>query len=437
MPGHQLLPWVDGFGRLLEVRFGFAGAPRDPSVDSCSRARVPRHFRQLRRSHILRKACGEWRHGLVSAPENLRLRPFGDCIRRTDEYAKRRRNRVLINFERLLELAQACLRQTPTVVLGSGASVPYGISGMPALARHLQGTRLPANCAAEADATCWARFTERVQSSDLETALMEVQVSPPVLSHIVQATWRYLNAEDLAVFTRVVADRQCLALTRLFEHFFRSTASEVHVVTPNYDRIAEYAAEAGGFTPYTGFGYGLIGARGGQPPPRVHIGNRIARTVNVWKVHGSFSWFVDALGVAVSLPPMSQPPDGFEPAIVTPGIEKFRRTHDEPFRTVMHLADDAMRSARAFLCVGFGFNDPHLQTLLAERCGRPEVPLVLLTKQISDPAHALFASGRCRSYLALEEHEGGTRAYCNEAPEGTEFPSRHLWSLDGFLEATT
>ena len=59
--------------------------------------------------------------------------------------------------------------------------------------------------------------------------------------------------------------------------------------------------------------------------------------------------------------------------------------------------------ASAFLCIGYGFNDDHLQPLMMERCTRPEVPLVLITKEISLTAHRFLKSGRCSRYVALEE----------------------------------
>lgn len=341
-----------------------------------------------------------------------------------------------MDIRHVIELAQACLRQTPTIILGSGASVPHGIPGMGPLGQHLSRSELPPTCQNEADQQAWLQFLERIRVQDLESALSEVQVTPPVLSHIVDTTWRFLNSADLSVFQRVVADRRHLPLSRLFSHLFRSTATSVDVVTPNYDRIAEYAAEAAGFCAYTGFGFGLLGARVGDPPARVHIGRRQMRTVNIWKVHGSFGWFADAFGSVVSLPPMAEPPTGMTPSIVTPGIEKYRRTHDEPFRSAMHSADEAVRKAAGFLCVGFGFNDPHLQPLLTERCANPDIPLVLITKEISPTARQIFDSGRCARYLALEESPVGIRVFANEMPDGVEIPGAPLWRLDQFLDHT-
>ena len=342
-----------------------------------------------------------------------------------------------MEFERVLELGQGCLQRTPTIILGSGASVPYGIPGMWPLGQHLRGSNLPSTCNAPEDVDTWRAFLDTVQREDLESALTHVHVTGQVLAHIVNTTWRYLNRADLQVFFRVVSDRRCMALTRLFEYLFNSTHQEIDVVTPNYDRIAEYAAEAAGYMAYTGFGFQCVAARATNPHPKVFAGGRQLRTVNVWKVHGSFGWFADNLGRLVSLPPLTDIPEELTPVIVTPGIEKYRRTHDEPFRSVMQRADDAVRQARAFICVGFGFNDPHLQPLITERCGSPDVPLVLITKQVSETAHSILKSGRYLRYLAIEECQGGSRIYANEFPDGVELIGPSLWSLDEFLNSMT
>jgi hypothetical protein len=127
-------------------------------------------------------------------------------------------------------------------------------------------------------------------------------------------------------------------------------------------------------------------------------------------------------------------PEGLEPVIITPGIEKYRKTHEEPFRSTMTRADAALRSASAFLCVGYGFNDQHLQTLLVERCIVHSVPLVLITQKITGKSHELLQGGRLPRYMALEESDGGTRIFANEVPAGVEIPGAAFWRLDEFLK---
>lgn len=328
--------------------------------------------------------------------------------------------------------AQECIGKLPLIVLGSGASVPYGLPGMGSLGEHLAASQLPPGMT-DKDISGWTEFCATLPQTDLESALTEVSLTEAVTQHIVSTTWKFLSAADVRVFEQVVANRQSLPLTRLYQHLFQSTAQDIQVVTPNYDRIAEYAAEAGGYCAYTGFSFGLLGHRAQNYVPKIFSGGKQIRTVNVWKVHGSFSWFRDQHGVVVSLPPMAAPPAGMEPVIVTPGIDKYRRTHGEPFRTLMQNADAAIRTAAAFLCVGYGFNDEHLQPLLVERCDSDSAPLVLMTKEISEKAHEFFKSGKCRKYLALEESLAGTRVFSNDIPDGQEIQGRSFWQLPEFL----
>lgn len=331
---------------------------------------------------------------------------------------------------------QDCVGKLPVIVLGSGASAAHGIPGMDPLGKHLAASTLPAVCQCEPHLTGWLQFLENVQKMDLESALTSVNVTTEVLGHIVHTTWTFLNEADFLIFEQVLADRRLLPLSQLFQHLLRSTAMELQVVTPNYDRLAEYAAEAAGYCAYTGFTFGMLGVRA-VDVPRIHTRRRQVRTVNVWKVHGSLGWFSGTDGSIVALPPLGAVPEGFTPVIVTPGTEKYRRTHEEPFRSAMHSADDAVARASAFLCIGYGFNDDHLQPLMMERCMRPDVPLVLITKEISSTAHQFLKSGRCCRYVALEECPNGTRMFSHEVPDGLELPGETVWRLDRFLSFVT
>lgn len=339
-------------------------------------------------------------------------------------------------WESMQLLLQDCIGKLPVIVLGSGASAAHGIPGMDPLGKHLAASTLPASCDTGPHVEGWREFLGKVQKMDLESALTGVNVTPEVVKHIVHTTWNLINAADLRIFEQVVGNRRLLPLAQLFQHLLRSTATDVQVVTPNYDRIAEYAAEAAGYCSYTGFTFGTFGVRA-VDVPRVWVGKRQARTVNVWKVHGSLGWFSGEDGSIVALPPMVDVPIGFTPVIVTPGTEKYRRTHEEPFRSAMHSADDVVARANAFLCIGYGFNDDHLQPLMLERCTRPEVPLVLITKAISETAHNFLKSGRCTRYVALEESPNGTRMFSHEVPDGVELAGQSYWRLDQFLPLVT
>lgn len=333
----------------------------------------------------------------------------------------------------LYDIAQECISKAPVVILGSGASAAHGIPGMPGLREEILKMPAPLGGTPE-DSKSWSKFLGDLEKEDLESALTHVQLSPDLTRHIVEKTWDFLAPSDCAIFHKIVGGEINLPLTDLYRHLFKSTNIEIHVVTPNYDRLAEYAADAGGFCHYTGYGYGHLRLRSKDIRPRIVYGTTPARTVNVWKVHGSFDWFRDKHGVVMALPIGDTRPPSLEPVIVTPGIEKYRLTHDEPFLSIKQGADSALQSARAYLCVGYGFNDSHVQAKLVEQCRTEPVPLVLITKDISSTAREFLRSEKCKRYLAIEESALGCRMYSSEYPDGVELEGEPFWQLGTFLQ---
>lgn len=326
------------------------------------------------------------------------------------------------------EIAQDCISKVPVLILGSGASAAYGIPGMPGLRDHLLSTSFP-ECVSSEDQSAWEKFLVSLLDFDLEKTLTECRLSDSITQYIVENTWDFLAPHDIRVFEDMLRNRDIFPLSKLYRHLFQSTRSDIHVVTPNYDRIAEYAADAGGLSHYTGFSYGHLRFRSSELTPL----KSSARVVKIWKVHGSFDWFKDNDGIVMALPVFGSRPSGIKPVIVTPGIEKYRLTHDEPFLSIKQGADLALQSAGSYLCIGYGFNDEHLQTKLFERCRVESVPLVLITKEETSTAHGFLKSGKCPRYLALEECNGGSKMYSAEHPNGVELKDKSIWQLEQFL----
>jgi hypothetical protein len=157
----------------------------------------------------------------------------------------------------------------------------------------------------------------------------------------------------------------------------------------------------------------------------------------VWKVHGSIDWFLNADGVAVALPYRDQYPETFTPLLVTPGTSKYEITHQEPFRSIMANADAALSQANSYLCIGYGFNDRHIQPKLVERARHDGVPIVILAKKLSDPAKAFISGCKNRFLLALEDNGATTKAYtCGPTDCCVDVPSASLWDLAQFLDIT-
>lgn len=333
-------------------------------------------------------------------------------------------------MEAVAHAAQACFQQNPVVILGSGASVPHKIRGMGELASFLL-ENVNASEGKEADA--WLLIRTALASGDgLEDALLKTAAPPSLVQKIVALTWKAIATDDLLVMSRTIQGAETFHLTRLIQGMLGTTHTVMNIVTPNYDRIAEYATDMAGFFHATGFVPGLIRARERTDLVTIRRGAHPARTVRIWKVHGSLDWFVGPEGQVVSLPLSTELPEKFEPLIVTPGVSKFERTHDEPFRSAIQGADAALESGSSFLCVGYGFRDRHIQPKIVERCRQRNVPIVILARTLTDEAKSFLAKSAGQAYLALERDGDGTRIYSPDHPAGITVARPDGWSLENF-----
>lgn len=330
-----------------------------------------------------------------------------------------------------------CLKASPVIVLGSGASVSAGLPSMKKLADHLKHS-IPNRELSEADRELWDKFITELSNKDLESALQAIQLNEKLSGHVVEQTWNLINKADTCTFQKILDNVNHLPLVQLYRYLFNSTKQTISVVTTNYDRLAEYAADCAGCCHYTGFSYGYLRRR--QPPSSPLMfkqGKKIARTVNIWKVHGCLDWFIDQDDQVLALTSSRTVPNGRRPAIVTPGIDKYENTHREPFRSIIDGADNALESATAYLCVGFGFNDKHIQPKLLERWKQGNAFLVILTRTLSKSAKKMLENANDQEFLALEKREDGTYMWSHERREGTQLDGIDLWKLPTFIKHTT
>lgn len=328
--------------------------------------------------------------------------------------------------------AQDYYGKAPVIVLGSGASAAHGISGMGALAKHLVAhTDLSGMSAPEL--MVWEEFTRILGDDvDLESALHQVAASEELTSRIIKATWMLIHSEDIEVFQKSLQNNAMFPLSRLLEHMFRSSINIINIITTNYDRLAEYACDQRHIHHYTGFTHGFFR----QLATTTEITS--ARRVNIWKVHGSLDWFQSPLEDIVALSNIQGIPDNYQPQIVTPGTQKYHKTHLEPFRSIINHADQAINEAGSYLCIGYGFNDVHIQPKLMVKCLRQKTPVTIITYALSDSARKLIIDGNAQNYLAIERGETDDQSIIYSSLDKSPFTvEKNIWSLEGYLSLIT
>ena len=137
------------------------------------------------------------------------------------------------------------------------------------------------------------------------------------------------------------------------------------------------------------------------------------------------------------MPPSETIPTGCMPEIIMPGPGKYEHVLKEPILSVFTDAMVALKQARAYLCIGFGFNDMHIQSKLESNWTQGKASLVILAKELSPAAEQMLSKAADNDFLALEKEGGGTRARWRLHPEGVVLPNYDLWNLAEFLEQVT
>lgn len=333
-------------------------------------------------------------------------------------------------IEKLKYSAQRCLQGVPSIVIGSGYSAGYGLPTVGQLSKFLIDNLKPTS---KEEGDQWEQFKKLSEANTLEQALQKIgTLNHDLLNKIVRLTWQQIATLDAKVRLDSIRDPRSLALYRLIEYLFSSSQNAVSIVSTNYDLLCEYSISSFGAFHCTGFLPGMIGNREDNIHTTYLRGGFPARTVNLWKVHGSLDWF--SFGSGIIRADLSEVPEDFVPQIITPGIEKYQRALKEPFRTVLSGADQALSNATSFLCIGYGFNDEHIQEKLVDRINRYAKPICILAMQLTPATKSFLAGLKTSEYIAIEKNANGSIAYTNQFPGGVEMPGEEVWSLSQFLK---
>ncbi len=333
--------------------------------------------------------------------------------------------------EELLKLIQKWINNVPTIILGSGASVPYKIPGMFDL-----GTYIKSNCkfTNEIDACAFKEFVKKFDDTgDLEKSLLEVKVTKNVIDLIVAKTWECINNADLEAYDKILTREYKLPLKALLSYLIKTSDHKVSVITTNYDRIAEYAAsEINAYINNT-FSQNYLGKSSTNLskilPANLHGYSGI---VEILKIHGSLDWFKSAEDIRYQLPLRRTIPTHYVPSIVTPGVSKFEETHMEPYRTIFSKADATIESSKSFFCVGYGFNDSHFQPKLIDQI-KNEKPIIVLARTLTEKTKQSIIDNNCKNYFLLEKvAENQTRIYCSKLAKPI-IEDSNIWSFDEFI----
>ncbi len=320
-------------------------------------------------------------------------------------------------------------------IVGSGLSCAEGLPGMKALAEKLK-EKIP-DYINDMDEKIWENISDCLESDGLEGALLKHKPTETIESAIVKVTAEYILSEEQIVIEKCIIDGKKLKLSYLLPHISPSSLKVARIITTNYDRLIEFAAE------YENWGVDsmVIGRYWGKHDPasskgslikHIRKNNKNSRVIyqdhiELFKPHGSLDWFMNG-----DNPIMSCIGNLKDPLIITPGVGKYKKGYNEPFDTHREKGNKAIDDSSAILCIGYGFNDEHLQTHLMRKIKSGTKTLILVRELTKNTAEIIEEAPECKA-LIFNESPSGTMMVAKQEKR-LLIPNVQWWDIEFFTK---
>lgn len=320
-------------------------------------------------------------------------------------------------------------------LIGSGASCARGLPSMGQLATHLI-SNITRDLLVEADWEAWEPIAAQLGKGDgLEVALDIPHVPETLLNLIVRESGSCVAAAEAEEVEKLLAGETDNILGPLMQ-ILLVTNDQPDVITTNYDRLIEIDAALHGIRVDTMF-YGQTLGRLNEKLAREEL-MRFTRTqararprgemslrphIRLAKPHGSLDWrLFDGAVIRTDFTTNTAA------RIITPGLSKYREGYERPFDDQRDRANRAINAATAFLTLGYGFNDPHLQTHLKTRF--TEVPALVLAHRLTDSAKAYLTSNE--RAIGIESSPTAGQSVAHQAGEQMHLDG-DLWQIENLI----
>lgn len=347
---------------------------------------------------------------------------------------------------------QNIFTQKPFIMFGTGTSCAVDISfGMDALKKHLL-TEIPKKPLQPNQQKQWVSVVDSLgKGSDLESA-MDALTDEDLRQLVVESTAELITSLDKKYGVKIASGENIWPASSLFKRLVDGLPEgdrALHVATPNYDLLAEYAFEYADLPYITGFTGGICGhidwdqaKHGVMYEEETVIRKKISKTkklkkhIRLYKVHGSLNTFIIGNRIVQNNSWMYDRPDNIKRIMIIPGTSKFEYLHQ--YRSELLLEyDQAVNKHSTFLFVGFGFNDKQLcNNAIVKKLMEQKCPGLIITRDSNERIENLLKE--CENLWLVCKHKDvgneGTRIYNSRYDNWLNIDGKKLWDSSFFTQ---
>ena len=346
---------------------------------------------------------------------------------------------------------QAFFRVTPHVILGTGTSCAVDVGfGMEAL-KDVLFSRIKVGSLDRASAHQWARVKKALEKGvDVEHSL-DFATTGKLRELILKETGASIALLDQKYAASICKrEREWPAMAiidKIISGLSISDHNALNVITTNYDLLFEYACFAYDVRCIDGFCGNVIKREDWTTSlqtvchktnvvrnRRDKVKNENLHHVRLYKVHGSLNrFFINNEVVGVDMWIGAAPTD-LERVIITPGSSKYEKI--QKYRKELQAkADESVGAANAFLFLGYGMNDAHIERYIVQKIRKECKPAIFITRDLN---------GRIRDFAkqndsvwvvcGLNDPNEGTRIFNNQLGGWLSIPGEKLWEFSQFAK---
>jgi hypothetical protein len=298
----------------------------------------------------------------------------------------------------------------------------------------------------------WSEVAEKLKSNnDLEHSMDDVK-SEELIKTIVDITAKLVSSLDKNYFNKIYfGDIEwpcCFLLKRLVDRLPESSPI-LHVVTPNYDMLAEYAFERYNIPYINGFCGNICkkinwnnSQRTMKMKKEIVLRGQKAKSIwndlkhiNLYKVHGSLNTFLINGEVVENNLWHSDPPENCERLMITPGISKYEKI--TTYRNeLLEKYDAIVKEKDSFLFIGYGFNDPHIEQYVRQKLVNQKCCGIIVTRDWNDRIQQLMDKSDNLWLICMEEKSSkqGTRIFNKRYEDWLYLCNKQLWDINLFTK---
>ncbi|MGD0780300.1 MAG: SIR2 family protein [Dehalococcoidales bacterium] len=349
-----------------------------------------------------------------------------------------------IAFNALREFFQ----EKPFLFIGTGMScVVDNRFGMSALTDELV-KNVGKICSSKEQRKQWTTVEKAIQNKkDLESALDAVS-DELLLKHIISATSRFIASIDREYafkIARCEVEWPAITLLKRLVETLPEGDRALHILTPNYDMLLEYACDCACILYTNGFSGGIErvldwgpAIRSLQQPEQVMHGGKLKRVykprkhVQLYKVHGSLNYFYHHGRCIENNAWMWDPPDFAQRVMITPGLSKYE-VLQKYRQELLQKADETIMRENHYLFLGYGFNDKHLEEYIKRKLVQQGCAGLIITMDPNPRIQSLLSQAN-NLWLVCKapEPEKGTRIYNKQYTDSLYLPGQSLWDIAQF-----